>query len=344
MRPTMADVAERAGVSTSTVSLVLNNKPGISPEVRAAVLKAANELGYRLPERRSLKPSPETKTITVVHYASQEAGEGSEVSGLFVNCVASIQDFLQGKNVNWTLIANYRDGDGSHLGFHLLEGEKLSSDGLIMIGILSQDSRLLQKAMKDNIPVVVLSRNWPDLPISTVSQDHFQQARIALDYLIQLEHRKIAFLAREVDRYYDWFEWRLACYREAMVELGEEVDEELIAVATDGAEAAKTLMACRPDVTAIFAIHDENAVEAMRGLREIGLQIPQDVSVIGLDDSAKPPQGYPALTTVAFPHYEVGRLAAELLLEQIENDRLFYSKVFVRSHLVERASCTKPRG
>ena len=115
MRPTVADVAERAGVSTSTVSLVLNNKPGISPEVRAAVLQAVNELGYRLPERRSPKPSPETKTITVVHYASQEAGEGSEVSGLFVNCVVSIQDFLQGKNVNWALIANYRDGDGSHL-------------------------------------------------------------------------------------------------------------------------------------------------------------------------------------------------------------------------------------
>lgn len=343
MCPTMADVAEQAGVSISTVSLVLNDRPGISPEVRSAVLKAADDLGYRLPARRSSKPASETKAITVVHYAGPESVSTSEVSGLFVDFVTSIREFFQDQNVNWTLIANCREGDESNLGFHLLEGGQLSCDGMLIIGILSQHSFLVQQALEEDLPLVVLSRNWPEAPISTVSQDHCQQARIALDHLTGLGHRKIGFLARESDRHYGWFQARLACYQDTMAELGEEVGEELIAIGTDGAEAAKELMARRPDVTAIFAIHDENAVAAMQGLREIGLRVPEDVSVIGLDDSAKPPEGYPALTTVAFPHHTVGRLAAELLLKQIEDRTLLYSKVFVRSHLIERDSCSKPR-
>jgi LacI family transcriptional regulator len=342
MQPTMADVARKVGVSVSTVSLTLNDKPGVSPEVRTAVRKAADKLGYRLPERRSPKPATESKTINVVHYAVPGSEEGSEVSGLFVDFIASIREVFLDKRVNWTLIANFRE-DETHLGFHLLEGEDLTSDGLLIMGILNQDSRLIQQAIEKDIPVVILSRNWPEFSISTVSQDHYQQAHIALDHLIQLGHRKIGFLAREYDRRYDWFQIRLDCYREVMAELGEEVDETLISVETDGTEAAKKLMARRPDVTAIFALHDNNAVTAMRGLREMGLQVPQDVSVIGLDDSVNSPQGYPALTTVAFPHHEVGRLGAELLLRQIESPTLHYSKVFLRSHLIERASCCEPR-
>jgi DNA-binding LacI/PurR family transcriptional regulator len=79
-------------------------------------------------------------------------------------------------------------------------------------------------------------------------------------------------------------------------------------------------------------------------LQEMGLRVPADVSVIGLDDTAKPADGPLALTTVAFPHVEVGYLAAELLLKQIESEELYYSSVVVRSRLVERDSCAPPRG
>ena len=75
----------------------------------------------------------------------------------------------------------------------------------------------------------------------------------------------------------------------------------------------------------------------------LGLRIPEEVSVIGLDDTSMPPDHLPPLTTIGFPHREVGRLAAELLLAQIEADTLLYSKIFVRSHLVDRDSCAPPR-
>jgi LacI family transcriptional regulator len=344
----MADVAEKAGVSTSTVSLVLNDKPGISPEVRAAVMKVVNDLGYRARERRSSPNSlseTKSKTISVVHFASPEADYGFDLSNVFVDFVAGIQEYLQKKNANWVLIPNYHDWKEDNLGFRLFQDGKFSaSDGLILLGLFDTDCSLLQNAIKDKIPVVVLSRYWPELPISTVSQEHRQHARLALDHLIQLGHRKIAFLARDVDRHFDWFDLRLTCYQEAMNQLGEPVDQDLITVETDGAKAAKLLMARRPDVTAIFAVHDENAIQAMRGLCEIGLKVPQDVSVIGLDNANKPPEDYPALTTVAFPHHKVGQLATELLLRQIEDEELFYGQLFVRSHLIERDSCGQPRG
>lgn len=345
IRPTMADVAEKAGVSTSTVSLVLNDKPGISPEVRIAVMQAVDDLGYRVRDRRlsPKQPALETKRVAVVHFASPEIGYNFEASGLFVDFVASIQDYFQDENVNWALIPDYRETDQNNLGYRLLQSGNFLPDGLILIGIPNQNSPLLQKAIADQIPVVVASRNWPELPVSTVSQDHRQQARLALEHLIGLGHKKIAFLARDVDRNYDWFQIRLDCYRESLTAIGEPVADDLITIGANGAEAAKALLARRPDVTAIFAIHDENAVSAMQGLREIALEIPQHISLIGLDDSARPPEGYPALTTVSFSHNKAGQLVARLILEQLENDGVFYSKVFLRCHLIERESCAAPR-
>jgi LacI family transcriptional regulator len=338
----MADVAERAGVSKSTVSLVLNNRPSVSPKLRRAVLKAAEELGYHPPDRRSQKRPPENRSIIVVHY---EVGTHAlQTPSIFLDYVAGIQAFAHEQHVNLTFITDYRE-ERQQLGFHLLSKENLPTDGAILMGWgARRDGELLRRFLDKRLPLVVLSRNWPDLPISTVGQDHHQQARIALEYLIGLGHVQIAFLASEEDRCHEWFDWRLACYRKAMLRVNEHVDEELVAVGQNGYEAAQALMARRPDVTAIFAVEDANALAAVRGLHEIGLRVPTDVSVIGLDDTASPPEGYPALTTVAFPHYEVGYLAAELLLKQIESAELYYSNVVVRSNLVERDSCAPPRG
>lgn len=344
MRATMADVAQRAGTSVSTVSLVLNNKPGVSPEMRRTVLQAVEELGYRLPHRRSAERPSEGKTITVVHFADPVPSYRGEVGYLFTNYLDGIRDYCQGKNVNWAFIANYAERDDRPLGYHLMADEILPRDGLILIGLgRSQDSWLLRRVLTENIPTVVLSRNWPDLPISTVSQDHREQARIALDHLMELGHKSIAFIAGERDRHYDWFDWRLDCYRQVTNDLNGQTDEGLIVVGTDGAEAAKTLLSRRPDVTAIWAIYDDRAVEAMRGLSELGLRIPQDVSVIGLDNTCPSPEGCPELTTVGFPGKTVGSLAAELLLKQMEDGELRYAHIVVGSYLVQRESCARPR-
>jgi LacI family transcriptional regulator len=344
MRTTMADVAQRAGTSVSTVSLVLNNKPGVSPEMRVAVLEAAAELGYSLPHRRSARETSASKTITVVHFADPVPSYSGEVGYLFTNYLDGIRDYCQGRNINWAFIANYAERDDRPLGYHLLADKTLPREGLILIGLShGRDSWLVRRLIEDEVPTVVLSRNWPDLPVSTVSQDHREQARIALDYLAKLGHKTIAFIAGERDRYYDWFDWRVECYRQAMIDLNGRSDEELIVIAKDGAEAAKCLLTRRPDVTAVWAIYDDRAVEAMCGLTELGLAIPEDVSVIGLDDTCSSPEGCPELTTVGFSGRKLGSLATEVLLKQMEDDEFRYAHIVVSSYLVERRSCAKPR-
>ncbi|MBN1935314.1 MAG: LacI family DNA-binding transcriptional regulator [Anaerolineae bacterium] len=341
MPPTMTEVAERAGVSKSTVSLVLNNKPSVSTELQRVVLAAADELGYHLPRRRSQKGAVLNKSIVVVHYEWRSAEPHAD--SIFVDYISGIQSFVQDKNINLTFMTNYREGH-QQLGYHLLSDGHIVADGAIIMGRGARhDGQLLHQFLERGIPMVVLSRNWPDLPISTVGQDHHQQACIALDHLIGLGHRRIAFLASEVDRQHDWFEWRIECYRQAVLRVNGQVDEELIVLGHDGFEAAQTLIKKRPDVTAIFAVQDLNAAAAVRGLQEMGVHVPQDISIIGLDDTAEAIEGRPALTTVSFPHAEVGYLAAELLLRQIENDSLYYSNITVRSRLVERESCAAPR-
>jgi len=344
MPATMDDVAKEAGVSKAAVSMALNNKPGISPGRKQAILQVADQLGYRLPSQRPGRRSAETKTLTVVHCVGKGPDSQAHPFGIYVEYLRGIETYVQEHNLRLTVIASYRDGEQESLGGHLLNDEKLASGGLILMGMgLQQNSPLIHRIQAEKIPAVVLSRNWPHLPISTVSQDHYQQAQIALDYLLELGHRKIAFIAREVDRRYDWFDWRLECYRATMQRFFGQVDDSLIVLGVNGAKAAKTLMRSRPDVTAVFAVNDVSAVSVMRGLQEMGLNIPENVSVIGLDDSTFNPEKYPAsLTTVIYPHCKVGYLAAELLQKQMLNQDLYYANILVQSQLVERASCAKP--
>jgi LacI family transcriptional regulator len=180
------------------------------------------------------------------------------------------------------------------------------------------------------------------VPVSTVSQDHEEQARTALTHLVRLSHRKIGFVAREVDRDCDWFDIRLRCYRETLERIDQPWDETLISIGEDGKEAVTALLARHPDVTAVFAIYDRVAVEAMQGIAALGLDIPADLSIIGLDNADKAPPGYPALTTVGFSHFRAGNIAAKLLADQIEQPELSYGRVVLRSELIERASCARP--
>lgn len=340
MSSTMADVAERAGVSKSTVSLVLNDKPSVSAELRAAVLKAAAELDYQLP-RRAKRRFPRSRSIVAVHYEHHRADLLN--TSILVQYVAGIQSFTQDRDVHLTFVTDYVEGE-HQVGYDLLDGGHLAADGAILMGWSARrDSKLLQLLLGRDLPVVILSRNWPDLPISTVGQDHHEQACIALDHLIALGHRQIAFLGAEDDRWHEWFTWRRESYDHKMRELHGSVDPELVVVGEDCGQAARSLLARRRDVTAILCTTDPNAVAAIRALQEAGLRVPEDVSVIGLDGVIPNPEGCPRLTTVAWPHFQAGYLAAEALLKQVENRDVRYCKIVVRCELIEGETCSELR-
>jgi LacI family transcriptional regulator len=341
MSPTMEDVARQAGVTKSTVSLVLSDKPGVSPETKDTVLRVVKELGYSLPKRRPLRNSiPKQKNFTVIHHAGHETQ--GEIISLFLDYLHGIQTFAQELNINITAIGGYRSGGINQLETSIFRDQNTPTDGLILMGKgIRRESQLVHWALEREIPLVVLGRNWPDLPVSTVSQNHCQQANTALDYLDRLGHRQIAYVAQERDREYEWYDIRLNCYREKMKELNQNANEDLIVLGENIVDSVKELLTRKPGVTAIFALHDERAIQSMQGAMDIGLKIPDDISVIGLDNSQEPPAGFPGLTTVGFSHFDAGYLGAELLLKQIENENISFGNLWIRSTLIERDSCRK---
>jgi LacI family transcriptional regulator len=150
-------------------------------------------------------------------------------------------------------------------------------------------------------------------------------------------------VAKEGEPDYEWYAPRLNCYREKMKRLNQQVDEDLIVLGKDFADSIRSLMTRKPDVTAIFAIHDQRAIQAMLTVMDMGLEVPKDISIIGLDDSEVPPVGFPRLTTVGFSHFDIGYMATELLLRQIEDENFCFGKLAIRSTLIERESCAIPR-
>ena len=343
MSISMEAVAQQAGVSKSTVSLVLNNRPGTSAEMRQRVLEAAAAVGYKLPAQRTPQ-SPDTATnppvIALVHCVGDKPDIDPGLTHLYLSYRNGIQRFTQGRDISVMLMTSYRDGDANSLSYQLLAQQQAMLDGLILMGPgLRRDSHLIRRVLDEQIPTVILGRSWPDLPISCVSQDHAEQAELILNHLIELGHQKIGFVARDVDRSYDWFYWRATAYRKLMAQRFQIDDDRYVAIGDNLDAAVMQLLSEKPEVTALFALNDHIAYQAMRAAINIGRKIPSDLSIASIDGVIKPSDGLPKLTTVAFPHEEVGYLAAELIIKQLENKHLRTAQLTVRSNLVAGGSC-----
>lgn len=343
MSISMEAVAQQAGVSKSTVSLVLNNRPGASAKMRQRVLDAAAAVGYQLPGQRTTEATERVTNppvIALVHCVGEKPDIDPGLTHLYLSYRNGIQRFTQGRDISVMLMTSYQDGNAASLSYQLLAQQQAMIDGLILMGPgLRRDSDLIRRVLDEQIPAVILGRSWPDLPISSVSQDHAEQADMILRHLIELGHTKIGFVAREVDRNYDWFYWRATAYRKLMAQRFQIDDDRYVAIGDNLDAAVMQLLVEKPEVTALFALNDHIAYQAMRAAVGIGRKIPTDLSIASIDGVIKPSDGLPTLTTVAFPHEEVGYLAAELIIKQLENKHLRTAQLTVRSTLQHGGSC-----
>ncbi|MEM7128135.1 MAG: LacI family DNA-binding transcriptional regulator [Chloroflexota bacterium] len=348
MTVSMDDVARQAGVSKSTVSIVLNDRPGASDAMRQRVMDAANAVGYQLASQRNqsvgVNTVPHAPVIALVHCVDETPDIDEGLTYLYLAYRNGIQRYTHGRDISVMLMTSYRDDNVDSFSYQLMAQDEWPFDGLILMGPgLRRQSKLIQRTIEQQIPAVILGRSWPEVPISSVSQDHNEQAVLVMDHLLALGHEKIGFVARNVDRSYNWFEWRIQAYREAMASNFRWNDDECVAIAEDVESAVNRLLQNYPDITAIFAMNDHIAYQTMRTLIKAGHAVPNDISVIGIDGVFKPQEGLPKLTTVTFPHEEVGFLAAETLVKLLENKNLRTARLTVGSHLVSGASCDVPK-
>ncbi|MGH3391199.1 MAG: LacI family DNA-binding transcriptional regulator [Actinomadura sp.] len=329
-RPTLEEVAARAGVGRGTVSRVINGSPKVSPQARESVLKAISELGY-VPNRaaRTLV-TRRTDTVALVVSESEQRLFGEP---FFAGIVRGISTVLAETGLQMLLALAQSAAEHQRLEEYLT-GQHV--DGVLLISLHRGDP-LPARLEGGGVPTVLGGRLLGLDSISYVDVDNHGGARQAIDHLIAHGRRRIATIAGPQDMGVGVD--RLAGYLETLRSAGL---PELVAYGdfseASGAAATLELLDREPDLDAVFAASDPMALGAMRVLKEQGRRVPEDVAVIGFDDSAGAPHAAPPLTSVHQSTEAMGQEMARLLIARIRGEAVDDPVVILDTHLVIRES------
>lgn len=335
-KPTSYDVARQAGVSRTTVSLVLNDVPDthISPETRQRVLEAARELNYYPDVAGRRLASGRTHTIALVwHRGPDQTYRDAFLPGLLQGITRAARHYGY-----YLLFRPLEPDEPDDAYVELARGRH--TDGLILSGPRSDDDHLL-KLHEEHFPLVLQGR-LPGTDIPSVDVDNVQGACVAVGHLLALGHRRIALITNAPLAYTASAE-RLGGYRQALDRAGVTYDERLVRYGNFDEESGRAAMAeilaseVRP--TAVFVASDMVAMGALRAIREAGLRVPEDMAVASFDDIPAARFITPALTTVHVPTFGQGWSAAELLIQIIAEDQPRQAHVLLDTELVVRESC-----
>ncbi|MFI6261076.1 LacI family DNA-binding transcriptional regulator [Micromonospora sp. NPDC051006] len=306
-RPTLEEVARRAGVSRATVSRVVNGSTTVAEPIREAVQRAVAELGY-VPNlaARSLVTQRTDSVALVMPEAATRVFSDDQV---FPGIIRGVSQELEAADKQLVLMLA-----GSPAGHARVERYTTGRhvDGVLFASLHGADP-LPGTLARLGIPVVCSGRPLGDVPVPYVDVDHVGGVTAAVQHLIDTGRRRIATIAGPQDMVAGIE--RLAGYRQAMAAAG--LPERVATgdfTRESGAAAMRELLAADPDLDAVFAASDLMAHAALRTLREAGRRVPQDVAVIGFDDIETAAYTEPPLTTVRQPIQEIGRQMTRQLL------------------------------
>ena len=330
---TLEEVARLAGVSRATVSRVVNGSPRVSGDVRRAVESAVEQLGY-VPNRaaRSLVTRRSGSIAVVI---TEPTGRLFS-DPFFPRLLRGVSATVSARDIQVVLLMPDTIADSRRTADYLVAGHV---DGALLVS-LHGDDPLPGRIVAAEIATVVVGRPLHDTGVSYVDVDNRGGARTAVDHLVSRGRRVIASIGGPVDMVAA--QDRLAGYRDAVTEAGLGLDPTLEAVADftqDGGEAAmRRLLAVRPDIDAVFAASDLMAAGAMAALDAAGRRVPEDVAIVGYDDSPVAATARPPLTSVRQPIEEMGQESARLLLELVDGADRAPRRVILTTELIRRAS------
>ena len=328
---TLADIARAAGTSASTASRALNSRGYVSEDARTRLREAAERLGY-VPNAsaRTLKQS----TSRVVGVAVSDLG-----NQFYARLAAGIEQTLREAEYQMVLVS-----DNSERAQELTCARTFLAMRAAGVIITPADREAAGLLSRHGVAVVEVDRQLADVPCDGVVIDNEQGGRDATAHLLALGHRRIALLVADTDWTTD--AGRLAGYRSAHAEAGVPVDERLVVrIGFQPADAGERIAAVLDDgaPTAIFAANNQLAERAWAMLRERGLRLARDVSLVGFDDVPWTTMVEPAVTVVRQPTDELGRRAARLLLRRLEDPTCPPALECLQPSLVVRASTAPPQ-
>lgn len=335
-RSGMRDVARTAGVSVSTVANVLSRPAIVAPETRDRVEQAIRSVGY-VPNgpARQLRGSPSPLVASVIldlgnpFYARLNRGiedRLAEADCLFLACSTDLQPAREEQ-----ILAMLREQ---------------AVRGIIISPI--RDPTILLEMSRSGTPVVLVDHPRAGLDLCSVAADDVLGGRLAAEHLISLGHRRITYLSGTVET--ATVTRRREGARQALAAADLDPEGALLDLRmaihppplVDAAEAAvERILAVEPLPTAVMCLNDTAALGVLQGLHAAGLRVPEDISVVGYDDLRFVARLAPALTTVNQPKYQLGRAAADLLLDEARPDHA-HREICFRPSLVVRASTAAP--
>jgi LacI family transcriptional regulator len=333
-RPTMTDVARLADVSQSSVSLVLNGMTGarISEATRERVVRAAQELGYALPSQRRVERQLESRNK--IAFVIDEISTSPHP-------VVSLDGVRDEAWESGFVVTSYVTRSNHELEDATLEA--IANDpqiiGVIYATIFTREVVLPEKIK--GLPLVLLNCYVADKRHTSIVPAEVAGGFNATEYLIKKGHRRIAFINGET--WMDAATERMRGYRQALATHDIPFDDDLIRegdwLPLKGYQLAKDLLGMAKRPTAILCANDLMALGAIEAAAELGIQVPEDLSIMGYDDQELARYTHPPLSTLVLPNYQMGRHAAELLIDAFTSGRQMRTGLIkVDGPVVERGS------
>ncbi|MFQ6066884.1 MAG: LacI family DNA-binding transcriptional regulator, partial [bacterium] len=335
---TIRDVAKLAGVAVSTASLALNNRKRVSEATRKKVITAAQKLNYypsSIARRFALN---KTHTIALCAFISGEHPLG----GFYMPVIQGIIDVVNASNYSFQLDirGEYQSSSTKRETLTRLAKHKMV-DGLLILSHWPLSFKEVMDLEQMGFPYVIVDGGISGLEANCVGVDNFGGAQKAVEYLIGLGHKKIGFITGPPDHQHSME--RIRGYKEALKRNNIKYDEKLVFQGDfhkkSGQEGMKYLLDLSSPPSAVFVANDNMALAAMKIIKEKGLRIPEDISIVGFDDIEAASQLDPLLTTVKQPLYEMGEKAARLLFILLNNQKNDPQEILLDTQLVIRESC-----
>jgi LacI family transcriptional regulator, repressor for deo operon, udp, cdd, tsx, nupC, and nupG len=313
LRPTIADVARRAGVSRAAVSFAINGRPGVAEETRARILRAAEELGWRPSVSARALSRAQTGAIGLVLVRQADR---LEFDDFFVRFLAGVERTLTARDYALLLQVLSPDaGRGLHAYRRLVNSRRV--DGMLVTDVLVEDPRFGLLA-ESGLPTAVAGRPIGQCPFPALETQHAEGMARLVEHLIALGHRSVAFIGGDPN--YEYVATRRNVWMDTLRHAGLEPGLSASVVPEDTAAQAATarVLQARARPTAIVYTSDMLALAGAGVARKLGLDVPRDVSITGFDDSPVSAVSSPPLTTVRVDYAGFGEAAAALLLAEIE--------------------------
>lgn len=326
---TIRDVAERAGVSTATVSRVINGSDSVALETRTKVLKTIDTLNYE-PSRLARRMRSGIASVLGVVV--------SDISNpFFASVVRGVESIAYRSQYGIILCNSDEDKEREEYYLRLLQAEKVAG---VIVAPADEQNNLCGYLLEDGIAVVAIDRQLAHLDVDTVLVDNYSGAYQAITHLINLGHRRIGFIGgppqlitgRERQR----------GYTQALADNQIGVNNALIRIGDfrqpSGHKQAEALMNLETPPTALFVANNLMTLGALNAIHERGLTIPDDISIVGVDDFPWSESLNPPLTVVAQPATEMGMTACQLLLNRINQRDIPTHAVRISPTFVIRSS------